>query len=169
MKWKSVKSTIGYSVYALWNNGRKLVTLVFNSSSNAARIDYAGEKRVFLIRKEGFLKNKVVIRNEYGVKIGYAGTDVNGEFLEVNNERFFYSLDNSDKPTITIYKQVKDQPFAVCELDLDEKDIMIDLSGKHKSVKEDTRNSLLMTLCWFLFQPAKASAKKEIPLEYSLG
>ena len=54
MKWESVRSTIGYSAYALWNNGRKLVTLVFNSSSKAARIDYGGEKRVFLIRKEGF-------------------------------------------------------------------------------------------------------------------
>ena len=170
MKWESVKSTIGYSVYALWNNGRKLVTLVFNSSSNAARIDYAGEKRVFLIRKEGFLKNKVVIRNEYGVRIGYAGSEGNEDFLEVNNERFFYSLDNNDKPSITIYKDKKDHPFAVCELDLDDKDIMIDLSGKHKSVKDDTRNSLLMTLCWFLFQPAKTTTgKKEKPIEYSLG
>ena len=27
MKWETVTSTIGQSVYTLWNNGRKLVTL----------------------------------------------------------------------------------------------------------------------------------------------
>ena len=61
MKWETVTSTIGQSVYTLWNNGRQLVTLVFNSSSNAARIEYEDEKRVFLIRDEGFRKNKTVL------------------------------------------------------------------------------------------------------------
>lgn len=58
MKWETVTSTIGQSVYTLWNNGRQLVTLVFNSSSNAARIEYEDEKRVFLIRDEGFRKTR---------------------------------------------------------------------------------------------------------------
>ena len=58
MKWETVSSTIGQSVYALWNNGKKLITLVFHSSSNAARIEYADEKRVFLIRDEGFQKKQ---------------------------------------------------------------------------------------------------------------
>lgn len=168
MKWESVRSTIGYSAYALWSNGRKLVTLVFNSSSHAARIDYAGEKRVFLIRKEGFMKNKVVLRNEYGVRIGFAGSELNGDFIELNNERFFYDVETKKEPAIIIYKETKDHPFAVCELDLEDKDMLIDLSGKNKSVKDDTRYSLLMTLCWYLFQPAKI-AKKEMPLEYRLG
>jgi hypothetical protein len=111
----------------------------------------------------------VVLRNEYGVRIGYAGSDPHGDFVEVNNERFFYAVENNKEPSITIYKKTKEHPLAVCELNLDDKDMLIDL-GRNKSVKDDTRNSLLMTLCWYLFQPAKTvGAKKEKALEYSLG
>lgn len=164
MKWETVASGIGHSVYALWNNGRKLVTLVFNPSSKATRVEYAGEKRVFLIRKEGFLKNKTVLRSEYGVHICHTGSENNEEFIEMNNERYFYSVETNDEPAITIYKESKDQPLAVCELNVEDKDMLIDLSGKNKSLKDDAKYSLLMTLCWYLFQPVK-SVKKELPLE----
>lgn len=167
MKWESVKSAIGYPVYTLWNNGRKIVTLVFNSSSKAARIDYEDEKRVFLIRKEGFLKNRVVLRNEYGVLMGVAASDMNGDFIEVNNERFFYNVETNDEPAITLYKESKDKPLAVCQLNLEDKDMLIDLSGKNRSIKDDTRYSLLMTLCWYLFQPVKSI--KESRAELSIA
>lgn len=163
MKWETVTSTIGNSVYALWNNGRKLVTLVFNSSSNAARIEYGTEKRVFLIRKEGFRKNKTVLRDEYGMRVGYMGSENNVDFIELNNERFFYSLEDSDHPAVTIYKESKDQPLAVCDLNIVPNDVLGSLRGK--KIDDDTRYSLLMTLCWYLFQPAvKAS-----PLTYSMA
>ena len=35
MNWETVTSGIGHTVYALWNNGRKLLTLAFSSTSNA--------------------------------------------------------------------------------------------------------------------------------------
>jgi hypothetical protein len=156
MKWEPVTSTIGYSVYALWSNGRKLVTLIFNPSVKAARIEYADEKRVFLIRREGFLKNKTVLRNEYGILIGHTGSENNEAFIVMDNERFFYSLENEKEPAVTIYKTSKDQPLAVCELGVEEKESLLKFAGTNKALKEDTRNSLLMTLCWYLFQPSKA-------------
>lgn len=152
MKWESVTSTLGYSVYALWNNGRKLVTLVYNFSSNAARIEYADEKRVFLVRKEGFMKNRTVLRNEYGVRIGYAGTENNESFIELENERFFYSIENKDLPSVTIYKDSKDHPLAVCELNVN-KVPNLHTSDKEKIIRDDAHYSLLMTLCWYLFHP----------------
>jgi len=165
MKWEAVASTIGYSVYALWNNGKKLVTLVFNSSSNAARIEYGNEKRVFLIRKEGFLKNKTVLRNEYGMHIGHTGSENNEDFIVLDNERYFYSVNNNSKdPALTIYKQEdKQHPIAVCELAIEEKDMLIDLSGKTK-IKDDAKYSLLLTLCWYLFHPATAQPQIEYRL-----
>ena len=93
MKWQTVTSSIGHTVYTLWNNGKKLSTLVFNSSSNAARIEYADEKRVFLIRDEGFRKNKTVLRTEYGIRIGHAGVENNAHYIVLNDERYFYSLE----------------------------------------------------------------------------
>jgi hypothetical protein len=154
MKWETVASTIGQPAFALWNNGRKLITLVFNPSSNAARIEYKNERRVFLIRQEGFLKNRTVLCNEYGVRIGHMGTENNERFFKLNNERFFYSLESSSEPSITIYKESKENPLAVCKMD----------SPATGVIQDKERSNMLMMLCWYLFQPVQ----QEAALKYSL-
>jgi hypothetical protein len=161
MRWESVTSGIGSSVYALWNNGRKLLTLVFNPSSQAARIEFGGEKRVFLIRKEGFMKNKTVLRNEYGLHIGHTGSENNEDFILLNGERYYYSLNTGNEPSFTIYKEFKDQPLTVCQVEVEEKDLFIDLSGNNK-LRDEAKYSLLMTLCWYLFHPTKLEKTPEL-------
>ena len=163
MKWETVSSTIGHSVYALWNNGKKLSTLVFHSSSNAARIDYANEKRVYLIRDEGFRKNRTVLRNEYGIRIGHAGTENNENFIVLNDERYFYSLENNREPAVTIYKESKDRPLAVCRLDVKNTDLL-SRAGARRMLPEKTLFSLLLGLCLHLFK----QIEKEPSLSYSL-
>jgi len=162
MKWETVTSTIGNSAYALWNNGKKLVTLVFNPSSSAARMESDEEKRVFLIRKEGFLKNKTVLRNEYGVRIGQAGSENNVSFIELNDERFFYSVETNQEPSVTIYKDSKDHPLAVCGLDVEGANG--NPTSVHGPLSEKAQYSLLMALCWYLFKPAV----KEPAMEFTL-
>ena len=58
MKWEITLSTSKQEVYELWHNEKKALTLEFHPFTNSARIEYADEKRVFMIRKEGFLRNK---------------------------------------------------------------------------------------------------------------
>ena len=162
MKWESVSSTIGQSVYSLWNNGRKLVTLVFNSSSNAARIEYGDKKRVFLIRDEGFMKNKTVLRTEYGIRIGHAGIENNENFIVLNDERYFYSVDEKQGSAVTIYKESIDHPLAVCGLNV--QDDLLSKSGFKKPLQQKALYSLLLGLCLYLFKPME----KEKPVGYSL-
>jgi hypothetical protein len=162
MKWETVTSTIGQSVYTLWNNGRKLVTLVFNSSSNAARIEYENEKRVFLIRDEGFRKNKTVLRTEYGIRIGHTGTENNENFIVLNDERFFYSVDNKKEPAVTIYKESIDRPLAVCGLNM--QDDMLAKKGLKKTLQPKALYSLVLGMCLYLFKPLQ----KEKAAGYSL-
>jgi len=162
MKWETVTSTIGQSVYTLWNNGRQLVTLVFNSSSNAARIEYEDEKRVFLIRDEGFRKNKTVLRTEYGIRIGHTGTENNENFIVLNDERYYYSVNDKQEPEVTIYKESIDHPLAVCSLNI--QDDLLAKTGIQKQLKEKTLYSLLIGLCLYLFKPLK----REKPVGYSL-
>ena len=57
MKWQLALSSEQQEVYELWHNDKKLLQLDFHPFTNSARIQYADEKRVFLIRKEGFLRN----------------------------------------------------------------------------------------------------------------
>lgn len=162
MKWETVTSTIGNSAYALWNNGIKLVTLVFNPSSSAARMETDDEKRVFLIRKEGFLKNKTVLRNEYGIRIGQAGSENNVNFIELNDERYFYSVENNVEQSVTIYKDSKDHPLAVCDFDMT--DSSSPATASKAPISEKAQYSLLMALCWYLFKPVI----KEPALEFTL-
>ncbi len=162
MKWETVTSTIGQSVYTLWNNGRQLVTLVFNSSSNAARIEYEDEKRVFLIRDEGFRKNKTVLRTEYGIRIGHTGTENNENFIVLNDERYYYSVNDKQEPEVTIYKESIDHPLAVCGLNI--QDDLLAKKGAKKLVQDKTLYSLLIGLCLYLFKPLK----REKPIGYSL-
>jgi hypothetical protein len=154
MKWETVSSTIGHSAYALWNNGKKLITLVFNSSSNAARIEYAGEKRVFLIRDEGFRKNKTVLRNEYGIRIGHTGTENNENFIVVNDERYFYSIDNNNETSVTIYKESKDRPLAVFGLNVNDTSLL-SKAGVKRLLPDKALYSMLMSLCLYMFKPAE--------------
>lgn len=151
MKWETVTSSIGQTVYTLWKNGRKLSTLVFNSTSNAARIEYADQKRVFLIRDEGFRKNKTVLRTEYGIRIGHTGTENHENFIVLNNERYFYSVDDTKEPAVTIYKESIDHPLAVCSLNI--QNDMLTRAGSKKPMHEKTLYSLLIGLCLYLFNP----------------
>ena len=146
MKWESVTSGIGQSAFALWNNGKKLVTLAFNTKSNAARIEFDQERRVFLIRKEGLLRNRTVLTNEYGIRLGKTGSEGPAEFIEFGQERYYYQ--SNANGSVTIFQDSVEQPLAIFEMgqDAEKLDRNSEKSGK-------TFYSLLMTMCWYLFQP----------------
>ena len=82
MKWIKVSTTDQNEVYALVNDDKKILSLDFHHGTKSARIEYADTKRVFLIRREGFLKNKTVLCNEYGVKLAQHENDEPSSFLQ---------------------------------------------------------------------------------------
>ena len=102
MKWEIASSSPTQEIYELWQDEKKLLTLDFHPTTNSTRIKYAGEKRVFLIRKEGFLKNKTVLCNEYGIRLGYLVNDNKETYVELNNEKFFYMIQDTPKPELII-------------------------------------------------------------------
>jgi hypothetical protein len=162
MKWEIVLSTTELEVYELWHHERKLLTLNFHPFTNSARIEYADEKRVFLIRKEGFRRNKTVLRNEYGIRIGQLGSDNSTTgTLELNNEKFFYNIQNDPSGELVIYKESIDQPFVVCGLKPNDGNPGIVLSKNNKL--KPSQHFLLMALCWYMFLPVA----KESMVEYA--
>lgn len=164
MKWTVVSKSAKQEVYHLVNKDNIVLTLEFHPFTNAARIKTTGEKRVFQIRKEGFLRNKTVLRNEYGVRIGqldYEKSNSNEGNIELNDEKFSYSVQNNSQSEILIYRENKEEPLAVCGLKTDE--------GKHsikpKNKLSPSQHFLLMSLCWYLFLPV---AKKNVAESYAL-
>ena len=158
MRWELVSSDARQEVYHLSKNDKKLLTLIINPFSNTARVECANEKRVFQLRKEGFLRNKTVIRNEYGIKIGELGQENKENFIDVNNERFNYNIDEGPMAKLVLYKEAKNQPFVTCGINTNEGNSGINFK-KDKSLASAPHPGLLMALCWYMFLPvAKESA-----------
>lgn len=163
MRWENVSSTSNQEVYQLWHKDKQVLTLTLHPFSNTARVESAAEKRVFLIRKEGFLRNKVVLRNEYGIKIGELGLEKNKEnFIDVNNERFYYSISNNPLAELVLYKETKEQPLIVCGLNVDKGNPAIHF--KKDKTATAPHPELLMALCWYMFLPVA----KENAVEFAM-
>jgi hypothetical protein len=152
MRWETISSNSNNEVYHLHKDDKKILTLVFNPFSNSARVECEKQKRVFLIRKEGFLGNKIVLRNEYGIKIGELGHENKENFIDVNDERFFYTIQNNPLAELVLYKESKDRPFVTCGLSTKEGNPAVQFT-KNKNLSDTTHPGLLMALCWYMFLP----------------
>ena len=157
MRWENASATDNNEIYHLWNKDRKLLTLTFHPFSNSARVECAEEKRVFLIRREGFFRNKTVLRNEYGIKIGELGQENEANFIDVNGERFYYHVHNNPLAELVLYKESKERPVIVCGLNVNNGKTAVHVEKKKETVSQP---GLLMALCWYMFMPV---AKENVP------
>jgi hypothetical protein len=165
MKWEVVSSNANQELYELWHNEKKLLTLDYHPFTSSARINYPAERRVFLIRKEGFLRNKTVLRNEYGVRIGQLGYDKGSSqsgTLELNDEKFNYRFHNNSLSELIVYKNSPDIPFVTCVLKGGNENPSIQFNNETKL--SPLQHFLLMALCWYMLLPV---AKENI-VDYSL-
>lgn len=157
MNWETVTTDLGQRVFALWNNGRKLLTLASNSNSNFVRIECEGEKRNFQIRYEGILRNRMVMRNEYGVRIAQVKTENKQHYVELDDQRYYFSITEEGEPALAIYDKSPDNPVATCCLDIpNEKSLL----PSQKPIA--TQHSLLLALCWYLFQSVSREISPEL-------
>ncbi len=166
MRWETVTSTSNNEVYHLYKDDKKILTLAFNPFSNSARVECEKQKRVFLVRKEGFLRNKIVLRNEYGIKIGELGHDKEN-FIDVNEERFYYTIRNNPLAELVLYKESEDRPFVTCGMSTKEGDTAVTFT-KDKKLSDTTHPGLLMALCWYMFLPvAKENSVDPIAIGFA--
>lgn len=136
MQWKAITTNIGNTVYGLWNNGRKLLTLAYKPQSDQVYIESEdGEKRYLKYKKEGILKKKVVLQNEYGTDLGKLKKEGSRQYVIIDNKRYFLNFLNSNK--VEIIAEDAEQPLTVCSLEVDNS------TPKAKS-------GLLMILCYYL-------------------
>lgn len=150
MKWLSVSSKLPQEIYELWNNDEKLLNLSYHPGAGALRITTLQEKRVFLVRKEGFLRNRLVLRNEYGVRIGqlnHEGSQDNLGTIEFNNEKFNYSIRAGATPGLVVYKETA--PVFVSEL------------PSAKTFGSANHDILILVLYWYLLTPVSEKRVKE--------
>ena len=154
MRWESVSSTSESEVYHLYKGDKNLLTLTLNPFSNSARVECNKQKRIFFIRKEGFLRNKTVLLCEYGTRIGELGHENNEPFIILNDEKFFYTSDESTDGELLLYKENKENPIVTCK--------SAENFKKEKSLADTSHPGLLMALCWYMFLPATKEKNTEL-------
>lgn len=163
MKWTVVSKSAKQEIYQLRQEDKIVLTLEFHPFTSAARIETADEKRVFQIRREGFLRNKTVLRNEYGIRIGQLdhvkSNDTEGEF-ELNEEKFSYTISNEPSPELFLYRENTTVPFVVCGLKENNGNTSFHFS--EKNIFSPLQHFLLMSLCWYTFLPVTNTNRVEV-------
>ena len=165
MKWISARSKSGHESYELLEDNRKLLRMTINPEIGTARIETNRDKRLFLLRKEGFFKNKCVLRNEYGVKIGkvtFEHAHPESGLIEMNDKILHYTVEkNGQQQQLTLYQDSKLEPLVTCALFPNKANAAMNLI---KSGMSSIFSSLLMTLCWY----ETAAVSEDQALELSL-
>src|SRR4030095_4912356 len=154
MKWLSLSTRAQEKIYELWNSKKKLLALAYHPASGTLRVSAGNEKRVFLIGREGFLRRRTVLRNEYGIRIGQLTYDNNQDNLgtiDVYEEDFTYILQNDPDPKASIHRGT--ELLAVSELPAISDDI-----------NSDNYDLLMLVLCWYI----STAVKKQVE-EYAGG
>ena len=100
------------------------------------------------------------MRTEYGIRIGHTGTENNENFIVLNDERYFYSVNDKQEPAVTIYKESKINRLQFAGLNM--QDDLLAKTGAKKPLQRKALYSLLMGLCWYLFKPLKR--KKQLAI-----
>jgi len=152
MRWDPVYSNSDNEIYHLKNGNKHLLTLSINPFTQSARVECKEQKRVFLIRKEGFLRNKTILCNEYGIRIGEIGQENNEDFIDLNNERFFYTFSENENAKLVLYKEAIEQPFVSCGISNQDGNKEVDFKNDN-TIAATSYPGLLMALCWYMFLP----------------
>lgn len=156
LKWISALSSTEPEIFELRNGENQLMSLSINNADQTVKIECEGSRRFFHLEKEGLLFNKIILKNEYGIKIGEIAHELwfNKEgFIELNEEHFHYSIQNDPSTQFTIYgRSKKKTPLLICGVDLNDEGDSLHLS-KPEEKNTEIYSCLLLALCWFLFTP----------------
>jgi len=150
MKWLAITTRVQEKIYELWNSKEKLLTLAYHPASGTLRLSADGEKRVFLIGREGFLRRRTVLRNEYGIRIGqltYDNNQDNQRLIDVYGENFTYVLQGDPNPKGIVYRNT--EVLAASELPVISEDI-----------NSDNYDLLMLMLCWYISTTIKRQVEE---------
>jgi len=162
MKFISVnKNSSTGNAFELWYNDKKLMSLSLGKTTKTARFESGADKRLFFIEKRGFLQNKTVIKNEYGIKMGQLSSeqhDANTGIIEWDGKKYGYAFGQNNGTALTLSNELETKPFISCNLSA-----VIDTATSlvKKSVPlHDTKYPYILTaLCWYLLKFDSAEFK----------
>jgi len=141
----SYKKISGQDNYQLKQNNETVLDITYNPETHIARVETNNERRALIIENEGLLRIKMVVKNEYGVRIGSLTydnfSDTHGS-VEIEDSRFRFIVLHEPKPELHIYKGSRRNLIYSCDLSFDD---------KHSKEIRSLSSSSIIAISWYLF------------------
>jgi len=99
-----------------------------------------------IIDDEGLLKSRLILKNEYGVRIGALSydnfSDTHGS-VEIENIKYRFIITHGAAPELKIYKGSRRNLIYSCELSFDD--------DKNSKAVKFQPSSFIIAVSWYLF------------------
>jgi hypothetical protein len=156
MKWVSVNDGTEQENFELWGDDKKLAGISFSNTTRIARMAGNFGKRLFFFEKKGLLTPAAVFKNEYGIKMGKVEQTKPGKgVIEMEGKKYSFIYDENNSGELLIYDEVTQKNLLTCSFNA-----LSNSFSKTKSLLDTKFPSLLLALCWYVFQPHSAAATK---------
>jgi len=144
----SVKNIAGQQDYLLKEDNKTVLKLRYKQELHTARVETENERRVLIIEDEGLLRTKLILKNEYGIRIGSLTydnfSDTHGS-VEIENSRYRFIVQHGSTPELNIYKGSRRNLIYSCQLSYDD--------NNSKETKSQSA-SFIIAVSWYLFLKA---------------
>jgi hypothetical protein len=138
----SVKNNQDHHEYLLKEDDKTVLKLVYKNDMHIARIETEKEKRVLLIEDEGLLRTLLVLKNEYGVRIGSLNYDnfsgTHGT-VDIESIKYRFNVSQDASTELKIYKGSRKNLIYSCQLPVQDKN------------SKAATASLIIAVSWYLF------------------
>lgn len=160
MKWVSVNNNTAQESFELWEADIKVAALSFNKNTRIARFASKLSKRLFFFEKRGLLTPSAIIKNEYGIKMGKVEETKPGTgkgYVELNDKKYFFVYNENNSGELILYDEAMKKSLLTCSFNT-----LSSGFNKTKSLLDTKFPSLLMALCWYVFQPKSIAVTEAI-------
>jgi hypothetical protein len=156
MKWVSVNDGTAQENFELWGDDKKLAGISFSNTTRIARIASNLGKRLFFFEKKGLLTPAAVFKNEYGIKMGKMEQTKPGKgLIEMEGKKYSFVYNENNSGELMIYDEATQKSLLTCSFNA-----IANGFTKTKSLLDTKFPSLLLVLCWYVFQPHNATSAK---------
>lgn len=138
----SIKSSNDQQEYLLKEDEKTVLKLRYKSDVHIARVETENERRVLLIENEGLLRTLLVLKNEYGVRIGslnYDNFSVTHGTVDIENIKYRFSVSQGASQQLNVYKGSRKNLIYNCQLPVEDK------------ISKAATASLIIAVSWYLF------------------
>src|SRR5262245_57968452 len=115
----SIKHGPGLQDYLLKEDDNTVLKMRYTQESHVARVETEVERRVLMIDDEGLLRKKLILKNEYGVRIGSLTYDQFSDSqgsVDIENTRYRFLVRNTSVPELYIYRGSRRNLIYNCQL-----------------------------------------------------